>query len=173
VIRIQGQVNLTCDFLVPSPTTTRKFRTPQPDPFVVSDADTMLTYLRSVEGKYKKAHEIPDFPDVDRYPAHELSNKWLTPLKKGDLVPDVKFQTRTRIADPSDPENPFDWKVRTTQDYFAGKRVVVFAVPGAFGPVCSYHLPEYESAYDDILKLGVDDVYCTFNINLLFRYFSA
>lgn len=109
-----------------------------------------------------KPNEIPNFPDLERYPAHELSNTWVTPLKKGDLVPEVKFQTRTRIANPPDLENPFEWKTRTTADYFAGKRVVVFAVPGAFGPVCSSkHLPEYEEAYDDILKLGVDDVYCT------------
>jgi Redoxin len=123
----------------------------------------MLTYLRSVKGKYKKPNEIPPFPELERYPAHELSHRWITPLKTGDLVPDVTFQTRTRIANPTDQENPFDWKVHTTQDYFAGKRVVVFAVPGAFGPVCSSnHLPEYEEAYDDILKLGIDDVYCTF-----------
>jgi thioredoxin-dependent peroxiredoxin len=62
--------------------------------------------------------------------------------------------------------------MQTTNDYFAGKRVVVFAIPGAFGPVCSSnHLPEYEAAYDDILKLGVNDVYCTlvFFLWLCFR----
>jgi Redoxin len=131
----------------------------------VSDAETVLTYLKSVDGKYKKPHEIlpADFPALERYPAHELSNAWMTPLKKGDLVPSVTFQTRTRTANPTDPENPFNWKVQTTNDYFAGKRVAVFAIPGAFGPVCSSnHLPEYEAAYDDILKLGIDDVYCTF-----------
>ena len=49
----------------------------------------------------------------------------------------------------------------TTDDYFKGKRVVLFALPGAFTPTCSTsHLPGYESAYADILKLGIDDVYC-------------
>ena len=49
----------------------------------------------------------------------------------------------------------------TTDDYFKGKRVVLFALPGAFTPTCSTsHLPGYERAYADILKLGIDDVYC-------------
>jgi Redoxin len=133
----------------------------------------MLTYLKSVEGKFKKPSEMTaDFPALERYPAHELSNPWLTPLKRGDLVPNVTFQTRTRTVNPLNPENPFEWKMQTTNDYFAGKRVVVFAIPGAFGPVCSSnHLPEYEAAYDDILKLGVNDVYCTlvFFLWLCFR----
>ena len=49
----------------------------------------------------------------------------------------------------------------TTDDYFKGKRVVLFALPGAFTPTCSTsHLPGYESAYADMLTLGIDDVYC-------------
>lgn len=51
--------------------------------------------------------------------------------------------------------------VLTTDDYFKGKRVVLFALPGAFTPTCSTsHLPGYENAYAEILKLGIDDVYC-------------
>jgi peroxiredoxin len=60
----------------------------------------------------------------------------------------------------SDPES-FEWKTLTTDDYFRGKRVVVFALPGAFTPTCSAsHLPGYEESYHDILQLGVDEVYC-------------
>ena len=44
---------------------------------------------------------------------------------------------------------------------FRGKRVVVFAVPGAFTPACSEtHLPGYERLYDEFKKLGVDAIVC-------------
>ena len=49
----------------------------------------------------------------------------------------------------------------TTDDYFKGKRVVLFALPGAFTPTCSStHLPGYESTYETIRQLGIDEVYC-------------
>ena len=51
--------------------------------------------------------------------------------------------------------------VLSSDDYFSGKRVVLFALPGAFTPTCSSsHLPGYEKAYDDIKKEGIDEVYC-------------
>ena len=82
-----------------------------------------------------------------------------SPLKESDTVPSVTFKTRVRID--SESENPFDWKDVTTEDLFKGKRVVLFALPGAFTPTCSTtHLPGYESAYNDIKALGVDEVYC-------------
>jgi len=90
-----------------------------------------------------------------------LDKKWTTPLKEGDKVPSVTFKTRTRVEVDDPDENPFDWKDVSTDDLFKGKRVVVFALPGAFTPTCSStHLPGYEDAYDDILKLGIDEVYC-------------
>ncbi|EEC45666.1 peroxiredoxin [Phaeodactylum tricornutum CCAP 1055/1] len=89
----------------------------------------------------------------------EFPSDWTTPLSEGDRVPEVTFLTRSRV-ESNDP-NPFDWKLRTTDDYFKGKRVVVFAIPGAFTPTCSStHLPGYEAAYDKIRQQGVDDVYC-------------
>jgi peroxiredoxin len=51
----------------------------------------------------------------------------------------------------------------TSADIFGGKRVVLFAVPGAFTPACSEsHLPGYERHYDEFAKLGVDQVICVF-----------
>ena len=84
----------------------------------------------------------------------------MTPKKEGDTIPDdVTFKTRTRIE--SEDENPFDWKDVTTADLFKGKRVVLFALPGAFTPTCSTsHVPGYHGSYDVILGLGIDDVYC-------------
>jgi len=46
-------------------------------------------------------------------------------------------------------------------EYFAGKKAVLFAVPGAFTPTCSEtHLPGYVVNYDAITAKGVDEVAC-------------
>lgn len=95
----------------------------------------------------------------------ELPEAYRTPVSEGAAVPSVGFVTRTRVADAdadADAENPFDWRTRTTDELFGGKRVVLFALPGAFTPTCSStHLPGYEAAYDEMTTtLGVDDVYC-------------
>ena len=42
-----------------------------------------------------------------------------------------------------------------------GKRVVLFAVPGAFTPTCSdFHVPGYEKHYEAIRAEGIDEIYC-------------
>lgn len=74
-------------------------------------------------------------------------------------LPLVTFKTRTRVE--SDDENPFVWKDVTTNDYFKGKKCVLFSLPGAFTPTCSAsHLPGYEKNYEEFKKLGIDEVYC-------------
>ena len=53
------------------------------------------------------------------------------------------------------------WLNKTTDDYFAGKRVVLFSLPGAFTPTCSsLQLPSFEKEYGQIKLLGIDEVYC-------------
>ena len=80
-------------------------------------------------------------------------------ISEGMKVPNVVFKTRTRVE--SDDENPFVWKDTTTDDYFKGKKCVLFALPGAFTPTCSSsHLPSYEKNYELFKALGVDEVYC-------------
>ncbi|MGF1639777.1 MAG: peroxiredoxin [Rhodospirillales bacterium] len=75
-------------------------------------------------------------------------------------VPSVTFKTRVRNDALGGP-NPFEWKDLTTDEIFAGKRVVLFALPGAFTPTCSTsHLPRYEALYDEFRSLGVDAVVC-------------
>ena len=50
---------------------------------------------------------------------------------------------------------------KNTDDIFANKKIVIFALPGAFTPTCSgYHLPSYEERYDEIVKHGVDGIFC-------------
>ena len=75
-------------------------------------------------------------------------------------VPNVTFKTRVRDESVEGP-NPFRWEDRTTDDIFKGRKVVVFALPGAFTPTCSStHLPRYEELHDDFKALGVDEVIC-------------
>jgi len=49
----------------------------------------------------------------------------------GRKLPDVTFKTRVRDESVGGP-NPFRWQDKTTADYFKGKRVVLFSLPGAF-----------------------------------------
>jgi peroxiredoxin len=75
-------------------------------------------------------------------------------------VPEVTFHTRVRDESIEGP-NPYRWQDVTTADLFAGKRVVVFSLPGAFTPTCStYQLPGYDSKFEDFQALGIDEVYC-------------
>ena len=77
-----------------------------------------------------------------------------------DTVPNVVFKTRVRDESVEGP-NPFRWQDRTTEEIFGGKKVVLFALPGAFTPTCSStHLPGYEKHYDEFKALGVDEVIC-------------
>ncbi|HMO28281.1 peroxiredoxin [Enterovirga sp.] len=77
-----------------------------------------------------------------------------------DTVPDIVFHTRVRNDALGGP-NPFEWKDVTTDDLFAGKNIVLLALPGAFTPACSdSHLPAYEEHYEDFRALGIDAIYC-------------
>jgi len=75
-------------------------------------------------------------------------------------VPNVTFKTRARDESVEGP-NPFRWEDKTTADLFAGKKVVVFSLPGAFTPTCSSnHLPRYDELYEAFREQGVDDIIC-------------
>lgn len=75
-------------------------------------------------------------------------------------VPKVVFKTRVR-NEAIEGDNPFEWKDLSSDEIFMGKRVVLFALPGAFTPTCSTsHLPRYEELYDEFQALGIDQVIC-------------
>ncbi|MCA0872125.1 peroxiredoxin [Seohaeicola saemankumensis] len=81
-------------------------------------------------------------------------------MKAGAKLPTVTFHTRVRDEAVGGP-NPFRWEDKTTTDYFAGKRVILFSLPGAFTPTCStYQLPGFEKGYADFAGLGIDAIYC-------------
>ena len=70
----------------------------------------------------------------------------------GDTLPDATFST----FGPDGPEP------RDTNAVFAGRRVALFAVPGAFTPTCSArHLPGFVEQADAIRAKGVDAIACT------------
>ncbi|MBW8318638.1 MAG: peroxiredoxin [Rhizobium sp.] len=78
----------------------------------------------------------------------------------GKKVPDVTF--RTRVRDESvGGANPFRWQDMTSADYFKGKRVILFSLPGAFTPTCStYQLPDFEKMYPEFNAEGNDEINC-------------
>ncbi|RVD18630.1 MAG: peroxiredoxin [Mesorhizobium sp.] len=75
-------------------------------------------------------------------------------------VPLVTFRTRVRDESIGGP-NPYRWENKTADDYFGGKRVILFSLPGAFTPTCStFQLPDFEKLYDQFLELRIDAIYC-------------
>ena len=70
-------------------------------------------------------------------------------ISVGDRIPDVPLA----IATPDGPQPT------TSAEYFAGKRVALFAVPGAFTPTCSArHLPSYVDKAGDLKARGIDEI---------------
>jgi peroxiredoxin len=82
------------------------------------------------------------------------------PLNEGSQVPEVIF--KTRVGDgPVCGGSDGHWQDVATKEIFSGKKVIVFALPGAYTPTCSStHLPGYEAHYDELKACGVDEIYC-------------
>ena len=73
-------------------------------------------------------------------------------IKPGDRLPAVEFTVTTA-------EGP---QKMSTDVLFAGRKVVLFGLPGAFTPTCNMnHLPGFLLAYDDFKAKGVDTIACT------------
>ncbi|MCW1986286.1 peroxiredoxin [Novosphingobium capsulatum] len=70
----------------------------------------------------------------------------------GETVPDVKLVKATQ-------EGP---EAVQSAEYFKGKRVALFSVPGAFTPTCSArHLPGYVDKAAELKAKGIDEIACT------------
>ena len=73
-------------------------------------------------------------------------------IKVGDKVPSATLMEKKKDAGPAPVK---------TDDLFAGKKVVVFALPGAFTPTCSAkHLPGFVQHADEIKHKGIDTIVC-------------
>ncbi|MGO2127206.1 MAG: peroxiredoxin [Pseudoalteromonas prydzensis] len=72
-------------------------------------------------------------------------------ISQGQVLPAISL---TQLTDDG-------MQTLTNDDLFAAKKVVLFAVPGAFTPTCSNaHLPEFITLADQIKAKGVDAIYC-------------
>ncbi len=75
----------------------------------------------------------------------------MSQIKVGDLIPSMKLMAAL-------PDGP---KEISTDEIFRGKKVVLFATPGAFTPTCSAkHLPGFVEHAEDIRNKGVDTIVC-------------
>ena len=75
-------------------------------------------------------------------------------------IPDITLKTRVRDETVDGP-NPFRWQDFDVRQQFAGKKIVLFSLPGAFTPTCSNEqCPGYERMYDQFKAAGIDEVYC-------------
>jgi len=72
-------------------------------------------------------------------------------IKVGDKLPDGKFKVMTS-------NGPADTSV---SEVFAGKKVALFAVPGAYTPTChKQHMPGFVARFDELKGKGIDTVAC-------------
>ena len=72
-------------------------------------------------------------------------------MKQGDKLPVINFKVRSLG----------EWTETNTDTYFKDKRVILFALPGAFTPTCSSkQLPGFEKLADVFKEHGIDDIYC-------------
>lgn len=73
-------------------------------------------------------------------------------IAKGDSIPDVKMMKAGEAGN----------EAVQTAEYFKGKRVALFSVPGAFTPTCSAkHLPGYVEQASALKAKGIDEIACT------------
>lgn len=78
-----------------------------------------------------------------------------------EMIPSVTFHTRIY----NEEAEQFEWLDVNTWDLFAGQRVLMFALPGAFTPTCStYQLPSFEQLAEEIYAEDIDEIFC-FTVN--------
>ena len=79
------------------------------------------------------------------------------------MLPKIEFKVREGDID-EEGGCTFDngkWTTKTTDDYFKGKKVIVFSLPGAFTPTCtSQQLPGFEANWPNFQAHFIDEIYC-------------
>jgi peroxiredoxin len=79
-------------------------------------------------------------------------------VKVGDRVPEGNLTEFIETETAGCAVGPNDFKV---SDLVKGKKILMFALPGAFTPTCSAkHVPSYLESYDAIKAKGVDEIWC-------------
>ena len=88
-----------------------------------------------------------------------MNSKW--------YIPDTTFYMQEYAESETggcsiDGVPSFEWKIKRASELFANKRVVIFALPGAFTPTCSsQQLPGFDIHAELFAEHGVDEVWCT------------
>ena len=73
-------------------------------------------------------------------------------IQVGDRIPSM-----TLVKATAEGPQPVE-----TDEYFAGRKVALFSVPGAFTPTCSArHLPSFVDKADELKAKGIDEIACT------------
>ena len=80
-------------------------------------------------------------------------------IKVGDPLPDGKLSEATEFDEAAGcPLNPRDISVAEATK---GKKIAIFALPGAYTPTCSAkHVPSYVANYEKLKAKGVDEIWC-------------
>jgi peroxiredoxin len=80
-------------------------------------------------------------------------------IQIGDRVPDgILYESIGYLDEAHCPARPSEVPVA---EALAGKRVVIFGLPGAFTPTCSgQHVPGYLKHHDALVARGVDEIWC-------------
>lgn len=78
-------------------------------------------------------------------------------IKIGETIPEVVLPIRIPASDGTDAS----WSYLNTREQFAGKRVLIFSLPGAFTPTCStYQLPGFNEKAQEFSDKGIEEIYC-------------
>ncbi len=79
-------------------------------------------------------------------------------IKVGDTLPDARLFEFVEVAGEGCAVGPNGFQAR---ERTAGKRVVIFGLPGAFTPTCSAkHVPGYVEAAERLTAAGIDEIWC-------------
>ena len=87
-------------------------------------------------------------------PGYEEKGYWRS---LPEMVPSVTFHTRGYNEETEE----YFWLDVNTWDLFAGQRVLIFSLPGAFTPTCStYQLPSFEQLAEEFYAEDIDEIFC-------------
>lgn len=79
-------------------------------------------------------------------------------IQIGDRIPDAQLGEFIEVATDSCPTGP---TMHSVAELAKGKKIAVFAVPGAFTPTCSEkHLPGFLDLHDALKEKGIDEIWC-------------
>ena len=132
----------------------------------------------TVDGIQKVNVDIISNPDPDLYSRGKVytRNRINSRSKEKNNAHQEKSPVMDFPVRVETDENPgWKWDTLTYDQIFAGKKVIVFGLPGAYTPTCTTNqLPGYEAFYEQFKAEGIDEIFCcsvndTFVMNSWFR----